>query len=139
MPILAGRALGVGGIDAIGVLLALAVLFWIPTHIMTFSMRYFDDYAAAGVPTFPAAYGFAATRAVIAASSVAAALAIGGALIGAGLTGGPLHLLGVLSAGLVLLAAGSLLRPSERVNFRLFKYASVYMLSAMLLLIVQAL
>ena len=53
MPVLAGRALAVGQIDAVGVMLALGVLFWIPTHIMTFSMRHFDDYKTAGVPTFP--------------------------------------------------------------------------------------
>ncbi len=135
MPVLAGRALGTGQIDGIGILLALGVLFWIPTHIMTFSMRYHDDYRRAGVPTFPSAYGFPATRAIIAASSLLAALTIAGAAIGIGVTWGWLRLLGVLSAGLLLLAIRSLIRPSERLNFGLFKYASVYMLSAMLLLI----
>ena len=53
MPILAGRTFGLGQIDAVGILLSLAILFWIPTHIMTFSMRYHADYQAAGVPTFP--------------------------------------------------------------------------------------
>ena len=24
----------------------LAILFWIPTHILTFNMRYYDDYQA---------------------------------------------------------------------------------------------
>ena len=66
MPVLAGRALAVGQIDAVGMLLALAVLFWIPTHIMTFSIRHKEDYASAGVPTFPSAYGVAATRTIIA-------------------------------------------------------------------------
>ena len=66
--------LAVGQMDPVGVMLALGVLFWIPTHIMTFSMRHFDDYRAAGVPTFPAAYGFYATRVIIAVSSLAAAL-----------------------------------------------------------------
>ena len=47
---------------------------------------------------------------------------------------GYLRLLGVLSAGLLLLAAVMMLRPSERVNFGLFKYASVYMLTAMLIM-----
>jgi len=34
----------------------------------------------------------------------------------------------------VLMAIASIFRPSERVNFGLFKYASLYMLSAMILL-----
>ena len=46
-----------GQVDGIGVLLALAVFLWIPTHIMTFSIRYADDYARAGIPTFPSTYG----------------------------------------------------------------------------------
>ena len=134
MPILAGRAFGLGTVDGIGVLLALAVLFWIPTHILTFSMRYQDDYSAAGIPTFPSTYGLPVTRAAIAVSSVAAALCISAAGVLIGVEWGFVRLLAVLSAGLLLLAIASTFRPSERVNFGLFKYASVYMLSAMILL-----
>lgn len=134
MPILAGRALGVGGLDWIGVLLSLGILFWIPTHILTFSMRYFDDYKTAGVPTFPSTYGFPATRAVIAISSVFAALAMGWAAWDIGMEIGYLRVLFILSAGLLTLALVSVFRPTERVNFGLFKYASLYMLSAMLLM-----
>ena len=53
MPVLAGRTLAVGQIDTVGVMLALGVLFWIPTHIMTFSMRHFDDYRTAGRADLP--------------------------------------------------------------------------------------
>ena len=133
MPILAGRALGTGQIDGIGLLLALAVLLWIPTHIMTFSIRYREDYARAGVPTFPSAYGIPVTRTIIALSSVGAAVAISIAAVGLGTNGGYLRLLGVLTAGLLGLAMTSMIRPSERAYFGLFKYASVYMLSSMLL------
>lgn len=135
MPILAGRALGLGGLDWIGALLSLSVLLWIPTHIMTFSMKYHADYRAAGVPTFPSTYGFAFTRAVVAISSILAALSIALAAYGIGMTWGYLRVLGVLSAGLLGLAAVSVMRPSEKVNFGLFKYASVYMLSSMLLVV----
>jgi len=134
MPILAGRAFGLGTVDGIGVLLALAVLFWIPTHILTFSMRYQDDYSAAGIPTFPSTYGLPVTRAAIAVSSVVAALCISAAGVLIGVEWGFVRLLAVLSAGLLLMAIASTFRPSERVNFGLFKYASVYMLSAMILL-----
>jgi protoheme IX farnesyltransferase len=136
MPILAGRALGLGSVDWIGAMLALSILFWIPTHIMTFSMRYFDDYKAAGVPTFPSSYGFATTRATIAISSVFAALAMGWAAWGIGMEIGYLRVLLVLSGGLLTLALVSVFRPTERVNFGLFKYASLYMLAAMLLMMV---
>lgn len=138
MPVLAGRVLGLGQVDGIGLLLSLAVLFWIPTHIMTFNLRYLADYQQAGIPTFPAAYGFPATRLAIALSSLLAGLAMAAAVYWVGVRAGYLHLLALLSSGLLLLAVGSVVRPSERVNFSLFKYASLYMLSAMLLLIFQA-
>lgn len=134
MPVLAGRVLGTGQIDWVGITLALGVLFWIPTHILTFSIRYHDDYQKAKVPTFPSTYSFQATRLIIAISSVLAALALGGASYGVGLTWGFLRLLAVLSAGLFVLAVQSLRSPSERITFGLFKYASLYMLSAMLLM-----
>ncbi len=140
MPILAGRVfglhnLGAGArIDDIGLLLTLAVLFWIPTHILTFSMRYFDDYQAAGIPTFASTYGFDAARKVIALSSVLAALCIALAAILIRVEWGYVHLLAFLSAGLLILAFLTVLRPSQKLNFGLFKYASVYMLLAMVLL-----
>jgi len=134
MPILAGHTFGTGSIDGIGILLALAVLFWIPTHILTFAMRYFDDYQAASIPSFPSSYGLQFTRLTIAVSSVIAALSISTAGILIGMQWGFVRLLAVLSAGLMLLAAATVFRPTERVNFGLFKYASVFMLSAMILL-----
>jgi protoheme IX farnesyltransferase len=137
MPVLAGRVLGFGHIDWIGITLTLAILFWIPTHILTFSMRYHRDYRQADVPTFPSQYGFQATRAMIAVSSILAALAMSVAAYGVGMSWGCLRLIGVLSAGLFLLAVSSMVSPSERVNFGLFKYASLYMLGSMLLLFVQ--
>ena len=137
MPILAGRALGLGSIDEVGILLSLGILFWIPTHILSFSMRFFDDYQAAGVPTFPSTYGFGVTRLTIAVSSILAALAMGLAAWGIGMSWGFLRLLGVLSCGLLFLAAAGAVRPSDRASFGLFKYASVYMLAVMILVLIM--
>jgi heme o synthase len=134
IPILAGRALAIGQIDLVGILLMMSVLFWIPTHILTFNMRYVDDYKAAGVPTFPSQYGFEATRAIIALSAIIAAASIGVAGVMIGVQAGALRLMAVLSTGLLLLSFATVFRPSERVNFSLFKYASVYMLASMVLL-----
>jgi protoheme IX farnesyltransferase len=134
MPVLAGRALAVGEIDAIGITLMLAVLFWIPIHILTFSMRYFDDYQAAHIPTVPARYGFKFTRITIAISSVLAALAMSLAAYWVGTSAGVLSLMVVLGTGLLILALTSVARPSQKMNFTLFKYASMYMLGSMILL-----
>jgi protoheme IX farnesyltransferase len=137
MPILAGRALGLESIDWIGIMLALGILLWIPTHTLTFSMKFQKDYADAGVPTFPSTYGLAATRATIGISSVLATVAMVTASVGIGMDWGFLRLLGVLSAGMLMLAVSITFKPTERVNFGLFKYASVYMLAAMILVVLE--
>ena len=136
MPILAGRVLGTGTIDWIGVLFALAILLWIPTHILTFSIKYFEDYKEAGVPTFPSTYGVHKTRIIIALSSLGAAVAIATVAYGLGLSWGYLRLFAVLTVGIIGLAGFSVFKPSERVNFGLFKYASLYMLGSMIMVII---
>ena len=135
MPILAGRFLGMGSLDWIGVVLALGILLWIPTHILTFNMRYAKDYLNAGIPTVVSVHGTKVNQAIIAVSSILAAIAMGMAAWGIGLTWGCLRLLSVLSIGLIILALSMIIRPSERINFGLFKYASIYMLSSMLLMV----
>lgn len=134
MPILAGRALALGYIDGIGILLSLSVLFWIPTHMLTFSMRYAEDYRMAKIPTFPSTYGNAVTRRMIAISSILAGGLISLAAVMIGVRQGLMHTLNVLSIVLTIWSFLVMIKPSKIVNFGLFKYASVYMLAAMLLL-----
>lgn len=134
MPILAGRVLGLGELDWVGFALAASVLFWIPTHIMSFNIRYIKDYKNAGVPTFASVYGIDATRKIIAASSVIAATIMGISAYGIGITVGYSRIMAIMSLGLLILAVSSAIKPSEKLNFGLFKYASVYMLASMLLI-----
>ena len=135
MPVLSGRVLAVGKVDPIGILLAAAILFWIPTHTLTFSLKFFEDYKNAGVPTFPFTYGTQFTRVAIATSSIIAALAMSVASIWIGVAEGILALIIVLSAVLLFLAATVVFNPSDQTNLRLYKYASIYMLSTMILII----
>lgn len=139
MPILAGRALGYGSLDWVGIAFSLAILFWIPTHILTFSMKYHEDYKAAGVPTFPSTYGFKFTRIVIAVSSILAAIAMGASAHGISLSWGYMRVLAVLGIGLLGLAVASAVRPSKKLNFGLFKYASIFMLGAMIMIVLDVL
>jgi protoheme IX farnesyltransferase len=136
MPVLAGRVLGYGSIDWVGIALSSAVLFWIPTHILTFSMRYHDDYQAANIPTFPSVYGFQFTRVMIAVSSVLAAISMGISMHGISMAWGYLRIAALLAIGLLSLALYSTIRPSEKVNFGLFKYASFFMLGSMVMIMV---
>jgi protoheme IX farnesyltransferase len=138
MPILSGRVLAVHEIELVGILLALAILFWIPTHTLTYSMKFREDYKNAGVPTFPAAYGERFTRATIAVSSILAAVAIGWASILVGLSAGLLSLIAVLTAVMLILAFATLRIHTDKMNFMLFRYASLYMLSMMIILSIPA-
>ncbi|HEX2994448.1 MAG TPA: UbiA family prenyltransferase, partial [Anaerolineales bacterium] len=108
MPILSGRVLAVGAIDLVGVLLALSILFWIPTHTLTYSMKFRLDYKNACIPTFPETYGESFTRMTIAVSSILAAIAIGWASILIGLSAGWLSLIAVLTAVMLILAFATL-------------------------------
>ena len=139
MPILSGRALAAGQIELVGILLALAILFWIPTHTLTYSMKFRNDYKNAGVPTFPERYGDRVTRMVIALSSVLAAIAIGWASILIGMSAGLLSVIAVLTAVMLILAFATLRIHTDKMNFMLFRYASLYMLTAMIILSIQGL
>jgi heme o synthase len=136
MPILAGRVLATGVFDLAGGLMALAVLFWIPTHILTFSLRNAQDYARAGVPVMPNIFGERATLAIIAGSTVAAVMTIVAAARLAGTAPPYLWALGSLGVPLVITAILQIMIHSSKLNFLLFKMASVYMLAAMALIMV---
>lgn len=135
MPILAGRSLGLGQVDLLGILLALAIILWIPTHIMTFSIKYSEEYERAAIPTFPSAYGVEITRKIIACSTILASIAMVVAAYLIGMQGYYLICMTLFSVGLVGLAALTVVRGSLKLNYRLFKAASVYMLGWMLLFI----
>jgi heme o synthase len=139
MPILSGRVMAVAEIELVGALLGLSILFWIPTHTLTYSMKFRNDYKNAGVPTFPETYGERFTRMTIAVSSILAAVAIGWASILIGLSAGALGLLAVLTAVMLVLAFATLRIHTDKMNFMLFRYASLYMLSAMIILSIQGL
>jgi protoheme IX farnesyltransferase len=139
MPILSGRVLAVGEVDLVGILLGLSILFWIPTHTLTYSMKFRKDYKNAGVPTFPDTYGERLTRLTIAISSILAAIAIGWASVLIGMSAGFLSLIAVLTAVMLILAFATLRIHTDKMNFMLFRYASLYMLSAMLILSIQGL
>ncbi len=134
MPILAGRVAGLGRVDPLGLLLASAVVLWIPMHNLTLSILYADDYRASGVPVFPACYGQAATRRAIALASVLTALAMSAALLGAAARPDAVGGLLLLSLGLIGLATAAWRLPSGQWIARLYKYASIYMLGCMFLL-----
>jgi len=139
IPILAGRSLVAGRLDATGLLLALAIVCWIPSHNLTLGMLHAEDYLNAGVPTFLNVYGLATTRATVAFSSFLSILLMGAAFVRLNLSLPVLAILGISSLGLVGLAFYVWVRSSQQAVGALYKYSSFYMLAAMVLLLLAAL
>ncbi len=138
MPALAGRVLVLGRIDAVGVLLATGVVLWIPSHILTLSLRYAGEYDDAGVPVWPGVYGPDATRRVVAIATMLAVVVLTAAGVLEHIA--PTALAGLVGLGIALsgLALAALVSPSDKRNWVLFKAASVYMLGAFALLTLGA-
>ncbi len=135
MPILAGRVLGTELIDVTGILLAASILFWIPTHIMTFNIRHFDDYNNAKIPTFASKYGFKNTRLIIALSTILSSIAFALGAFVLGIEWGFVKVLILLAVFDLGFAVNSILKPNDKTNFRVFKVASLYMIAAMVIII----
>lgn len=135
MPVLAGRVLATGTVDLVGILLAAGILCWIPTHIMSFSIKYREDYASARIPTFVSAFGEKVTRTIIALSTL---MAVALFLLATWLLALPSALItisGLLGAALLALAGLSLVYQNDVLNFAIYKGASIYMLLIMILII----
>ncbi len=135
MPILAGRVLAIGQADLLGVLLALVIVGWIPSHNLTLGMIYSADYRRAGIPTILGTYGAAVSHFLIAFSSLLVSLFMNLVFIQLRL---PVPILGffiILSAGLVSLAGLCWARPSQKLLQVVYKYSSIYLLASTLLLL----
>ncbi len=137
MPILAGRVLAIGRVDWLGLLLALLIVCWIPSHNLTLTMLYSADYQRAGIPTFLNTYGVSVTHLLVAISAV----------VLSGLTLFVLNQLSLpttifwlffgLSLGLIGLAVYSWRRPAMKILAILYKYSSAYLLISTLLLVLS--
>ncbi len=135
MPILAGRVLSVGRVDLLGLLLALVIVGWIPSHNLTLGMIYSADYRRAGIPTVLGTYGAAAAHFLVACSSLLVSLIMNLVFIQLRL---PVPILGLfiaLSAGLVSLATLCWVHPSHMRLTVVYKYSSIYLLASTLLLL----
>lgn len=138
MPILGGRVLAIGELDRFGLLLALIVLLWIPTHNLSFAILRLDDYRRAGVPTFPSVYGSGATYRLIAFSSALLAIIMTVFLIGMQLAPVILYVFIGFQLGLVGLALMAWFRSSAELSASLFRYATIYLFCCMFVLAAQA-
>ena len=75
VPVLVGWAAVTGDLAAPAWILFAIVFFWTPPHFWALSLKYFDDYKAAGIPMLPVAKGIpAAVRQIVAYSFVVVAI-----------------------------------------------------------------
>ena len=58
VPVLVGWAAVTGDLAAPAWVLFAIVFFWTPPHFWALSLRYFDDYKAAGIPMLPGREGY---------------------------------------------------------------------------------
>ena len=75
VPVLVGWAAVTGELAAPAWIMFAIVFFWTPPHFWALSMRYCDDYKAAGIPMLPVAKGIpAAARQIVVYSFVVVAI-----------------------------------------------------------------
>jgi protoheme IX farnesyltransferase len=139
MPVLAGRVLALGRVDLVGLLLGGSILLWIPSHILTLTIRHADDYQSAGVPTWPGVYGIRSTQTFIAMANLANTVVV--EICALLLRVHPLMQAALLAAsvGLCGLSIAQMTAPTERRNWLIFKLASLYMLLSSSLLTIGGL
>jgi protoheme IX farnesyltransferase len=77
VPVLVGWAAVTGRLDAPAWVLFAIVFCWTPPHFWALSLRYHDDYAAAGIPMLPVARGVAsAARQILVYSVIVVAVTL---------------------------------------------------------------
>ena len=135
MPILAGRVFAIGHLDSLGLLMALVIVCWIPSHNLTLSMLYSADYRHAGVPTVLNTYGTPATHFLITFSSIMVSILMMQVFSQLGLVGFTMSLFFMLSLGLVGLAVYSWVNPTQKMLAFVYKYSSLYLLLSTILLV----
>ena len=139
IPNLAGTSLVTGRVEVSGLLLALAIVCWIPSHNLSLAMLYPDDYINAGIPTFLTEYGQAATIGALSLSSLLTAVLMSAAFGWLNLPLLTWAVSAVSGLGLIGLALYTWKYSGQQGVRLLYKYSSFYMLAAMLLLMTNLL
>jgi len=135
LPAWAGRVAITGSLDWIGFLLLIFILTWIPVHILTIALipKNFEGYKKAKIPMWPIVSSQAQTMRVIAISAFLSSVALYEAARLLGANGIIRIIWGVMSLFIIALSIKSLIKPTNKLTFLIFKIASLYMLVGFLL------
>jgi len=135
LPAWAGRVAISGNLDWIGFLLLIFILAWIPVHILTIALipKNFESYKKANIPMWPVVSSQAQTMRVIAIGAFLSSVALYEAARLLGANGIIRIIWGVMSLFIIVLSIKSLVKPTNKLTFLIFKIASLYMLLGFLL------
>jgi len=127
VPVLVGWAAVTGTLDAPAWVLFAIVFCWTPPHFWALSLRYRDDYAAAGIPMLPVARGVTtAAREILVYAVVVVGVTL---LLFAFDSMGVIYLVAavVLGAAFVWQAIGLQRDASSKRAMRLFSFSNTYL------------
>ncbi|TFG20164.1 MAG: protoheme IX farnesyltransferase [Promethearchaeota archaeon] len=140
LPAVAGRVQAIGTIDGIAILLMFFILTWIPIHILTLALmpHNLEGYRNAGVPMWPVLSSEQETMRVIGGSALVNAIVMGITAILLKIHWIVGIIIGVLCILLIVLVIMDLVKPTQKITFTIFKFASAFMLLGFVLLYVGA-
>ncbi len=139
MPVLVGWAAVTGSLTVEAWILFAIIFYWTPPHSWALALIVNKDYARAGVPMMPVAYGEATTHRQIVLFSVL--------LVVISLVPAPLMMLGPVYLLMALILGGELIRvsikllraPDPAVRHRMWKYSTAYLAYLFLAMILDSL
>ncbi|WP_457558394.1 protoheme IX farnesyltransferase [Candidatus Harpocratesius sp.] len=136
LPAMAGRVLAIKNIDFVSICFLLFILSWIPVHILTLALfpHNLKGYRDAKIPMWPVVSSEKETMRVIAGSTFVNAVVIFLMALFLETNLIILSCIGIFCIILVSMVVDDLIFPSQKKTFRLFKFASIFMLGGFLLL-----
>ncbi len=130
LPAMAARIAVLESVDWIGLMFLIFILCWIPVHILTLALipKNYNGYKEAKVPMWPVVSSKNQTMRVIAIGAFLSSLTLyeiaqimdANAIIRI--------IIGICSFSLILIVIKSLIKPSDKLTFLIFKIASLYMI-----------
>ncbi len=138
MPTLAGWTAYTNKIELNGILLALVIIAWIPTHILNLAMYYNYDYKKANIPILPVVIGQKRTREVILLSNIVlTTVAISFFVLK--IFGRTYIVLSIVPTLLFLFGSiYMLVHPSKKLYWSLFKFSGPYLFLLYIAMIIDA-
>ncbi len=127
VPVLIGWAAVTGRLDAAAWVMFAIVFLWTPPHFWALSMRYRDDYAAAGIPMLPVSRGLPATARQIVIYALVLTVATLSLVLVDRL--GALYFTVALGLGVTFVRRALALQrdPTPAAGLRLFVFSNVYL------------